>query len=258
MGDLDRIYADLRKSWHSDWMGLTRVLHECQLALFHPDSQMQSSAIQMLDTAHQVTKAIELDSEELEEPSYHNRLHVADALVGLTTLMNLQVQLDRASHTDWLSCMLLAVSAHDFKHPGGANSTPHDIESRSLTLLAPILESSAIDRHWLSIVQSLILRTDPLDVPHNHELVKNTKFQWTVDWACVLLNEADILASASSIHGPSLSEALSFEWKKVNHPLHQVVATPSGRRQFLKSILFTSPASRQLGAMKNLELQLTS
>jgi hypothetical protein len=44
-----------------------------------------------------------------------------------------------------------------------------------------------------------------------------------------------------------MGEALAREWKKIDFVAHQTVATPAGRKGFLKIITFSSPASKELG-----------
>jgi hypothetical protein len=256
MDDLDHVYSVLRDSWQTDWMTLPVVLDVCRQVLFSAHEHLDGQLLKMLEAAMRVTEAIESISQEHLEPHYHNRLHIADALTGLTALLKLQTSEFHLADRSWLACLLLTVSAHDFKHPGGANQSPHEIETHSLQALAPLLADSDLDPSWRSVVHHLILKTDPLDVPDNHATVQGFNFAWNLEWACVLVNEADILASASSVHGPGLSESLASEWKRADHPLHSVVATAAGRQHFLKSILFSSPASHRLGVKQTIQSQL--
>lgn len=254
MVDLNRVFSILRTSWDKQWMTLPRVLDDCQQVLFEPITPLSSASQSMLDAAKHVCETIERSSQSTFEPAYHNRLHFADAMVSLTTLMRLQAQTTHLASADWMACLLLTVSAHDFTHPGGANAHHRQIEYQTLISLQALLEGR-VEMNWLSIVMELILRTDPADVPGNHQKVAGQAFKWNTDWACVLLNEADILASASSLHGPGLSAALADEWKHAQHPLHDVVSTPSGRVHFLKSIQFSSTASQVLGIDQMVQAQ---
>ncbi len=257
MVDLDRVFSTLRTSWVEQWMTLPKVLDDCQHVLFDTHTPLSSASQSMISAAKLVCETIERSSQSSFEPAYHNRLHFADAMVSLTTLMRLQAQTTHLSSPDWMACLLLTVSAHDFTHPGGANAHHRQIEHQTLISLQALLESR-VDMKWLSIVMELILRTDPADVPGNHQKVAGQAFQWNTDWTCVLLNEADILASASSLHGPGLSAALADEWKRAQHPLHAVVATPAGRVHFLKSIQFSSTASQILGIEQMVQAQCQS
>lgn len=246
MVDLDRVFSILRSSWHEQWMTLPKVLDACQQVVFDTHTPLSFHTQSMLRAAKYVCETIERSSQSSFEPAYHNRLHFADAMVSLTALMRLQAQITHLVSPEWMACLLLTVSAHDFTHPGGANAHPRQIENQTLISLQALLKGR-VEMKWLSIVIELILRTDPADVSGNHQKVVGQGFQWNTNWACVLLNEADILASVSAIHGPGLSVALADEWKKTQHPLHAVVATPAGRVHFLKTIQFSSAASQILG-----------
>ena len=257
LADLDRVFSWLRASWQKQWCTLPEVLDACQQVLVVPGVTLNLDTEMMLQAAHRVCASIEEVSSNSFEPAYHNRLHFADAMVSLTTLMRLQAKTHPDPSLSWMACLLLTVSAHDFKHPGGANAHPHQIEEQSWACLQTLLQGQ-LNQPWLSIIQDLIMRTDPADVPSNHQLVAGLDFQWNPNWACVLLNEADILASASALHGPGLSTALADEWKHAQHPLHAVVGTPSGRLHFLNAIQFSSPASRSLGIESVVQAQKQS
>ena len=258
MADLDQALAELRVSWATDWMGLPAVLNACVDALFTPHETSTDTAAKLLQAAQHVVREIENNAQTSVEPCYHNRLHIADALVGLTSLLRLQISDARQQSPDWLACLLLTVSAHDFHHPGGANAKPHEIESMSIQQLQPLLVQHGIESVWQDRIGQMILRTDPGDVQQNHARIQGQPFQWSVDWAVVLLNEADILASASAAHGVSLGLSLADEWKKAQHPLHTVVGTDQGRLNFLKSLRFSSPASAQLGIAAVVQQQVTA
>ena len=69
------------------------------------------------------------------------------------------------------------------------------------------------------------------------------------DIITVLLNEADIMASASAEYGAPLSVALSKEWEAIGFAPYATVATASGRRAFLSNIQFSSYSGRTLSAV---------
>ena len=72
----------------------------------------------------------------------------------------------------------------------------------------------------------------------------------------LLLNEADIMASASPVFGPRLSRALAAEWELIGFAAYRSVATPQGRSAFLQSIEFSSPSAGVLGAEQRVSQQL--
>jgi hypothetical protein len=178
------------------------------------------------------------------EPLYHNRLHTADALTAICLLIQALQKKNIVVDDEWAAAFLFAVTSHDVLHPGGANSFLQEIERRSAKEMQYIATPLGIDVVWLHRVRELILRTDPALVTGNHDKVQGVAFEMNLDWACVLINEADILASATSRYGPALGHALANEWAFKNHPLHQVVGTAKGRLQFLSSLRFSSPPLR--------------
>ena len=83
-------------------------------------------------------------------------------------------------------------------------------------------------------------------------------FEWDLKWLCVLLNEADVMASASSKYGPELGESLAQEWRLIDFPGHNSVASLEGRKHFLKQLIFSSPASLVLGLRERIADEIHS
>jgi 2-polyprenyl-3-methyl-5-hydroxy-6-metoxy-1,4-benzoquinol methylase len=77
-----------------------------------------------------------------------------------------------------------------------------------------------------------------------------------VDVLIVFLNEADVMASASDKFGPQLGHSLAEEWRLIDFPAHQSVATDTGRKTFLRQLEFSSAASRLLRINANIAEQL--
>lgn len=190
------------------------------------------------------------------EPHYHNRLHTADALTAVCLLMLALQHQGHALSAPWRAAMLLAVTSHDVLHPGGANGFLQEFEHHSAREMRHVAEHLKVEPVWLHRVSELILRTDPTLVAHNHDQVKDQPFEMNLDWASVLINEADILASAMASHGPGLGQALAEEWALKNHPLHRVVGTQQGRLQFLSSLRFSSPASQAFDMQAHVAAQI--
>jgi len=191
-----------------------------------------------------------------DEPAYHNRLHTADVLLTVTTMLHaLQARRDETGRS-WAAAVLAAAAAHDYAHPGGVNRQPFEIEIQSWQRVSP--RAAHLPEPWRSRIESLILHTDPQTVAANHARVAGQVFDWTQPWAQALLNEADILMSASLRFGPDLSPALAREWQRVGFAAHATVATPAGRAQFLRSILFSSPAAQALAMPEQVQQQLQS
>ncbi len=247
---LEESYGFLRKSWRGDWLGMPLVLHECLIFLNLPDNNLSLAAKSMLNAAASV--AIEIENQNknqktFSEPHYHNRLHFADALTSMVIQLAILVELDEKPDHDWLACALLTCMAHDFFHPGKVNRHASEIEKQSFDFLKPILNIHLVPDEWQKIIETAIVRSDFSIVHKNHAQVTGQKFEWDLKWLCVLLNEADVMASASAKYGPDLGESLAQEWRLIGFMQHTNVASPEARKNFLKNLLFSSPASSVLG-----------
>ena len=255
LGDLELTLANLRQAWRSDWPGLPKVVQACldQLGFSTTGNNRRCQAIfhclQYLSSLmEREGKAL---AQENKEPPYHNRLHTADALVALTTLLLRSRAVSgpskpSATEFEWLG--LLAMLGHDFRHPGQINRYAQEIEKASVAHLHPLMSASgltAADQHH---VAALILWTDPLKAPILHQKWRGHKNFDVRQLECmaILLEEADILASCLPQSGPDLSESLKQEWLRIHVAAAHSVATPAGRRGFLEAALFSSPASLAL------------
>lgn len=251
---------NLRSKWPDAWPGLPVVLNACIQRLWPQGSPVShSQAGQLLQAAGRMALHVEdVARASSYEPRYHNRLHTADALTAVCLLMLSIKEQALALSDEWAAALLLAVTSHDVLHPGGANAFVQEFEQRSAHEMRGIAQGLTIGPVWTERVSELILRTDPTLVAGNHDKVKHMPFEMNLDWACVLMNEADILASATSRYGPDLGQALAQEWALNNHPLHQVVGTPQGRLQFLSSLRFSTPASQALHIAREVTEQIAS
>ena len=128
-----------------------------------------------------------------------------------------------------------------------AKSVASEIEKQSVNFLKPILDSHSVPDEWQKIIDTVIVRSDFSIVHQNHAQVAGKAFEWNLEWLCVLLNEADVMASASSKYGPVLGDSLAQEWRLIDFPLHSSVASLEGRKNFLKQLIFSSPSSLVLG-----------
>ena len=251
---------NLRTKWPNAWPGLPVVLNACIQRLWpHKRPEVGSTSHKLLQAALAMASHMEQVAQETNyEPLYHNRLHTADALTAICLLIQALQKKNIVVDDEWAAAFLFAVISHDVLHPGGANGFVQEFEQRSAHEMRDIANGLNIDAVWTDRVSELILHTDPTLVGANHDRVKDTHFEMNLDWACVLINEADILASATSIYGPELGQALAQEWALKNHPLHQVVGTPQGRLQFLSSLRFSSPAAERFGMANHVAEQITS
>jgi len=123
--------------------------------------------------------------------------------------------------------------------------------------IQPFLLTHQLPSHWCNALESAIVRSDFALVQKNHELVKDKKFQCDQDWLNVYLNEADVMASATTKFGPQLGNSLAEEWRIINFSAHQTVSTSIGRKAFLKQLVFSSDASKHLQINSMIALELS-
>ena len=237
------------------------VLHECLRFLDVHENNLSEAAKRMLEAAKSVALDMESQTQSLPnftEPKYHNRLHFADALTSMSIQLAILVEIEKKANHDWIACALLTCMAHDFGHPGKVNHLESEIENQSVQLLKPILSFHSVPYEWQKVIQTAILNSDFAIVHRNHAAVAGNIFEWNVKWLCVLLNEADVMASASSIYGPELGESLAHEWQLIDFLLHANVASLEGRKNFLKQLIFSSPASEALGLNARIYAEIRS
>lgn len=257
---LDQSFRRLRLAWAEAWPGLPELVVTCQhsLGLHQSDSQ---ACLSLNHTALLVAQEIELavqPSAVTVEPPYHNRLHFADVLVATATMIHIQRSLSSLSDfsQEWAAALLVAAVGHDFAHPGGINQYPCQLESASWVRMAPSVKAAEMPPVWVERLERLVLNTDVTLVAANHQRVSAQAFDWNINWASVLLNEADIFASATAEFGPSLSYALAEEWRRADFVGHATVATQKGRCAFLRSTQFSSPAALALAMPARIRRQL--
>jgi hypothetical protein len=256
---LENSYSALRSSWHGEWVGLPLVLKGCLRFLNMDEGTVSVPAAQMLRAAERVAQEIETSFANdifQTEPLYHNRLHFADAVTTISLQIAIQSQLSKSFNAEWSACALLACIAHDFGHSGRINQFESELEKQSVNLLSPILDEYGVDGMWRDWTERCILQSDFALVQQNHAAVKGTPFEWDLKWLIVFLNESDVMASASTNFGTDMGEALAREWKKIDFVAHKTVATPAGRKGFLKIITFSSPASKELGIQAAIEKEI--
>jgi hypothetical protein len=266
--ELIQTFVNLREKWPHSWPGLTVVLDGALRRLGQDPEQATHPRAEALricafEVAHQIeVQALGVDAQQCE-PAYHNRLHFADVLVGLTFLLKQardvmqapslkpvaagQLSADALSLAEWQA--VLAVVAHDWQHPGTINQFPAQIESFTVAQLRPWMHRLGVAVEDQEVVARLILQTDPRRVKSSHEAMASRPFDLS-DELCmgVLIQEADILASATPEMGPALTQQLAQEWQAHSPQMADQLLTTQGRMNFLKfGALFSSPPSQALG-----------
>ncbi len=253
--------------WPRNWPGIPMVFESCIKYL--GDVPKGGALSKRMSALRKCSCAVAERAENLglemkkagREPAYHSRLHTALALVSLTALLLSQRKLSLSnqgsiSETEYL--LMLTMLSHDIGHPGGRNSFPEEIEKTAIDLIRPILKTFGISKTDRERVEVIILRTDPRHVPSTHDIARTKAFNIEDNlWQCVLIQEADVMASALPQIGTFLTSLLAEEWGKIDRELSRQLNSLEGRVGFLeRGALFSSPASYTLGIPDAIEKQL--
>jgi hypothetical protein len=265
--ELRATYLNLQRAWPDKWPGLPVVFDQCMNQLGW--EQSLTSALPQTFSLYHCSKELAEFIEENgksqfdknQEPAYHSRLHIADAIVGLTALLLAQrsandLDMPTQSHLEML--VMTAMLGHDLMHDGSINTYPEELETKSIHHLRPFLTEQHVPVQDIKLIEKLILMTDPAKVSLHHRSIKNIFFDIQVaDCLGVLLQEADILASCFEDIGRARTLLLAKEWShrfpsKANH-----LQTQQGRLNFLKiNAQFSSPASHILGIPEIVRAQI--
>ena len=265
--ELRATYLNLQRAWPDKWPGLPVVFDQCMNQLGWEQSLTIAlpQTFSLYQCSKELAKFIEENGksqfDKNQEPAYHSRLHIADAIVGLTALLLAQrsandLDMPTQSHLEMLA--MTAMLGHDLMHDGSINTYPEELETKSIHFLRPFLTEQHVPVQDIKLIEKLILMTDPAKVSLHHRSIKNIFFDIQVaDCLGVLLQEADILASCFEDIGRVRTLLLAKEWShrfpsKANH-----LQTQQGRLNFLKiNAQFSSPASRILGIPEIVRAQI--
>lgn len=248
----------LRTLWAHDWPGLPVVLEECltSLALCNSDNADIADLNRFACAVGHDMEALAQSRPVDAEPAYHNRLHTADVLVAITTMLHTQCVATNTLAKPWAALLLATAMAHDYDHPGGLNRLPFEIEKRSWAALT--LRANGLPAPLRQHMEQLILRTDVQAVPLNHERMTDQVFVWGLPWCQIMLNEADILIGSTPELGTGLGEALAEECVKAGFSECVTVGTAAGRVRFLRQTRFSSPAALALDMPTRVHTELNT
>lgn len=254
MSELIASLRQHRECWRLNTFNLESHVLLTLEQLFGTDIEIASSSL--FKATLLVAQSMEMQARDHIEPKYHNRLHTADVLSAMATMLSIESVHGSKPPGEFAQLLLLSAVAHDYKHPGGMNKHPFELERQSVMQLEGIWTNCALSVTQINQISQLILHTDISTVQSNHDRVKGQHFAFNLDWAQVLLNEADIMASCTPEFGPELSRQLAQEWRETGYQQYADVDTDEGRQQFLKSVRFSSPASVTLGFPQMVVAQL--
>jgi len=258
--DLEFAYLSLRHSWATEWTGLPTVMQgslrwllnveQLEPHCFEPTARLDV----LLSAAEAVEEQGDGVAQQGQEPSYHNRLHIADTVSGMACLLRTTRSLTGRNDTplghDEFLC-LLSILLHDYGHTGRINQFPREIEQRSVDLFTPLLRSLKLSDDEVATVTGLVLGTDPGFVGDVHRKLSEVTVsdsRLIPEEMAVLVVEADILASAMATPGEDLGKSLILEWADGYPERAAKLGTAQGRLGFLEfGARFSSRASKELG-----------
>lgn len=190
------------------------------------------------------------------EPNYHSRSHFKDVCIALSLLIQSQAAITNslAAHPAlsisakeaWI--LLFCAIGHDFGHDGTINTSPFELEKRSISHIKHWLSTtnySPIEMNGLlGYVEPVVLATDPKNF--QTLLAKKIDQNHRTDLMALLMVEADLMASILPVRGALLSHNLAMEWKQNYPDMAKLVNSIEGRIGFLERVQFTSPHSQVL------------
>jgi hypothetical protein len=261
-------YRQLRSRWPDDWPGLGTVMRGVLTWLDAPsaiDGRAEVPRV-LIECADAVESSGRARARRVGEPAYHNRLHVADTLVSMASLIKARRSLlgtPGAGLTRFEMLCLLAMTVHDFHHPGRCNRGPQEIEQMSLARFAPHARRIGLSASDWALVCHLVLLTDPTGVAQVHDRWHrdrvSAKASGTRAEMALLVTEADVLASALEFPGVELTRSLASERQKPQPEMASSLLSEESRLRFLSAgVRFSSDAAGALGVKEAIREQLAS
>ena len=190
------------------------------------------------------------------EPNYHSRSHFKDVCVALSLLLQSQtaitnspvahLALSVSAKEAWI--LLFCAIGHDCGHDGTINTSPFELEKRSISQIKHWLNTTNYSptemNALMSYVEPIILATDPKNF--QALLTKKIDQNHRADLMALLMVEADLMASILPVRGALLSRNLAMEWNQNYPDMAKFVNSTEGRIGFLERVQFTSPHSQVL------------
>ncbi|MBN8891092.1 MAG: hypothetical protein J0H91_12465 [Rhodospirillales bacterium] len=199
--------------------------------------------------ARALAAAVQAEGAFRPELPYHNRHHVAEAVMAMGLLCAL-ARLGGLLDAPMSTLGVVAMVGHDRGHDG---SPPGDgrLERLAAELTRPVLAAAGLGAAESLVVTDVILATDPACVAINAAraagCVPADPRGHGFDLLCQLANEADVFASLLPSRGWRMGAALAAEWRMGGHARAEAVASFSGRLGFLRLYRRFSPPAESLG-----------
>lgn len=268
ISDAVAAYGQLRSRWPDDWPGLAAVMRGVVSWLDAPSAMDGRAEVPpvLIECAEAVESSGRARARRVGEPAYHNRLHVADTLVSMASLIKARRGLlgtpDRGLTRFEMLC-LLTMTVHDFHHPGRCNRRAQEIEQMSLARFAPHARRIGVSGSDWALVCHLVLLTDPTCVAQVHDRWHrdrvSARASGTRAEMALLVTEADVLASALAFPGVELTRSLAREWQSPHPEMASSLLSEEGRLRFLSAgVRFSSDAADALGVKQAIREQIAS
>lgn len=172
------------------------------------------------------------------EPAYHNRQHIADAVLSMGYFLGQSPGLGAYER----QLLLLVMLVHDYGHRGIANKLPdlsHEDESLELLSATPI---KYLPSESIFFVKECVMGTGPENVTKvSEEFISNPLNSFSFIRA--LVNDADIAASFVESLGLELSKLILLE-KGVASPSEADINQALG--EFKSHARITTPVAQKL------------
>lgn len=266
LADAVEAYRQLRSRWPDNWPGLAAIMRGVVTWLDAPAAKACRIEIPrvLIDCAEAVESSERARARRVGEPAYHNRLHVADTLVSMASLIKARRSLlgtPVRGVTRFETICLLTMTVHDFHHPGRCNRGPQEIEQISLARFTPHARRIGLSESDWALICDLVLLTDPTGVAQVHDRWRRSgltaKAAGSRAEMAVIVTEADVLASALAFPGIELTRSLAREWRKPHPELASSLLSEEGRLRFLSSgVRFSSDAADALGVRRVIREQI--
>lgn len=266
LADAVEAYRQLRSRWPDDWPGLAAVMRGVVTWLDAPAATACRAEVprELIDCAEAVESSGRARARRAGEPAYHNRLHVADTLVSMASLIKARRSLlgtPVRGLTRFETICLLTMTVHDFHHPGRCNRGPQEIEQMSLARFTPHARRIGLSEADWALICDLVLLTDPVGVAQVHDRWRRSgltaKTAGSRAEMAVMVTEADVLASALEFPGADLTQSLAKEWQTPHPDLASSLLLEEGRLKFLLAgVRFSSAAADALGVRRVIREQI--
>lgn len=191
---------------------------------------------------------------------YHNLHHFAEATLAMGVLCAIARGLALISPTD-AALGVAAMIGHDIDHDG-VSIDGGVLETHAAAETIRMSRAEGVGEDELARIAHIIEGTDPAALPDNEArmagILPPGPFGAVGDRLRSLANEADVMASLMPKLGLQLGEALAAERCQAGDPNADVIASFTGRLEFLRRYGYFTPAAAALAIPRIVEAQIAA